>query len=114
MSMDKVSIKDRLEGELNELGLQFEQTTLVLDRTHPKTWKARIAAFWNKEIVDVPIAPLGAAAAILLTLSAVNSTKQNPHEDGIQKGQLVEAGGNTYWKDDYEKAVAHNENQNKS
>jgi hypothetical protein len=114
VSIDKHSIKGLLEGEMSELGLQFDKTALVLERTHPKTLKARIAAFWNKEIADVPVVPLGAAAAILLTLSAVHINKQDPQKDGFQKRQLVEAGGNTYWKDEYEKAVAHNENQNKS
>lgn len=114
MSRDNKSAKTRLDKELGEL--HFMKQEEVLKQAFPATRSERLRALWNKEI-ELPVVP-GAAAALLLFVwlgvqrSPPVSEPEHPAPASVR--QLVEAGGNTYWKDELEKAVTYAENQNKS
>ncbi len=102
--MERECMNKRLREELDEL--RFGGQEGVLRRTHPRSWRDRLLALWNKEL-EVPVVPLGLSFAVLLAVLAA-SQPRNP-DDGVEAPtgrQLVEVGGNTYWKDDYERAVA--------
>ncbi|QMV43096.1 hypothetical protein [Cohnella cholangitidis] len=103
--MEREFIKNRLDEELS--ALHFTKENEVLRRTHPRSWKERLTALWNKEI-EVPLFPLGASMAVILTVITLTQLQSFMDADGSleEQRQLIEAGGNTYWKDDYEKAVA--------
>ncbi|TNJ54506.1 hypothetical protein FE784_39900 [Paenibacillus hemerocallicola] len=110
MDNDKEPVKARLDEELRDL--RFQGAANVLARTHPRTWAERIRAIWNKEI-EIPVVPSGAAVAVLLLMLAIQQTANpDPEQAAPRNRQLVEAGGNTYWKDEFERAVANAENQN--
>ncbi|MFB9275693.1 hypothetical protein [Cohnella cellulosilytica] len=94
----------RLREELDEL--RFGGQEDVLRRTHPRSWRDRLLALWNKEL-EVPVVPLGLSFAVLLAVVAASQLRGPDDGDDASTGrQLVEVGGNTYWKDDYERAVA--------
>ncbi|MBN2981320.1 MULTISPECIES: hypothetical protein [Cohnella] len=101
-------IRKRLEEELGDL--RFHKGAEVLDRTHPRSWRAKLRALWNYEL-ELPLIPIGASFAVLLAILFVAPLQEDTGKgestgDMPRAGrQLVEAGGNTYWKDDYEKAV---------
>ncbi len=103
----------QLEEDLGEL--RFARTTEVLKRTHPRTWHARLDSLWNKEI-ELPLFPLGMSLALLVTIATVAQWKNSDTDEDAsgEQRQLIQAGGNTYWKDDYEKAVAASEVDHKS
>ncbi|TVY01194.1 hypothetical protein [Cohnella terricola] len=107
MNRERERIKNRLDEELG--GLQFGGQEETLRRTHPRSWRDRLRAFWNKEI-EVSLLPLGASLAVILAVAAIyqlSDAKNDSGDTDWRDGrQLVEAGGNTYWKDDYERAVA--------
>ncbi|TMV47625.1 hypothetical protein FE783_21795 [Paenibacillus mesophilus] len=111
METPKETVKKRLDEELGSL--QFTKTDGVLARTHPRTWAEHIRAIWNKDI-EIPVVPSGAAVTVLLAMLAIHHAATPDQESAVPRNrQLVEAGGNTYWKDDFEKAVANAENQTK-
>lgn len=105
MKREQEFIKKRLDEELGTL--HFTKESEVLRRTHPHSWQERLKAFWNKEI-EVPLFPLGMSMAVILTVVAVTQLQSamDKGDSNEEQRQLIEAGGNTYWKDDYEKAVA--------
>lgn len=101
-------IRRRLNEELEEL--RFLKGAEVLDRTHPRSLPAKLRALWNYEL-ELPLVPIGAGLAVLIAILFVAELTENANK-GESTGnrprterQLVEAGGNTYWQDDYEKAV---------
>lgn len=108
MKPEQEFIRKKLDEELEEL--RFLKGAEVLDRTHPRSWRAKLRAAWNYEL-ELPLIPIGASLAVLLTILFVAQLQEDmgkgrSTEDMSRAGrQLVEAGGNTYWKDDYEKAV---------
>ncbi|CAM3911401.1 hypothetical protein COLU111180_13985 [Cohnella lubricantis] len=110
-------IRDRLDEELGDL--RFLRSAEVLDRTHPRSLPAKLRALWNYEF-ELPLLPIGASFAVLLAILFVAQLQENT--DNRQRAavmpraerQLVEAGGNTYWKDEYEKAVRGVEAQDQS
>jgi hypothetical protein len=110
-------IRRRLEEELGDL--RFLKGAEVLDRTHPRSWRAKLRALWNYEL-ELPLIPIGASFAVLLAIFLVDQLQEDtgkgqPTVDMSRSGrQLVEAGGNTYWKDDYEKAVEGVESKDQS
>ncbi len=112
MNPDEYSVKQQLDEEL--MDIHFTRTAQVLAHTHPATRWERINALWNKEI-ELPLVPLGLASVLLFTWAAIQAVQTlddgNAH---LQERQLIEAGGNMYWKDDLEKVVARYENPNKS
>ncbi|BBI31658.1 hypothetical protein [Cohnella abietis] len=110
MKPEQELIKRQLEEEL-EL-LRFSRGREVLERTHPRSWRSRLKAFWNKEI-ELPVIPLGVGIALIATIVMIAQLDKDEHRGAdaiyLQKRQLIEIGGNTYWKDDYEKAVSEDE-----
>ena len=105
-------MKSRLNEELD--GIKFTGHTHVRKHTHPRTWRDRMSAFWNKEL-ELPLVPIGAAAALLLFWSVSHQPDHSATEGDIPLTQreLIETGGNTYWKDVYEEAVRKHEDENK-
>jgi len=107
MDRELESIRNKLDEEMGEL--RFSRAEDVLRRTHPRSWRDRLLAFWNKEL-EVPVLPVGLSLAVILAVVAADRLKGTGHgqEPGAaaSERQLIEAGGNTYWKDDYERAVA--------
>ncbi|QTH41465.1 hypothetical protein J4772_28600 [Cohnella sp. LGH] len=101
----------RLREELEEL--RFGGQEDVVRRTHPRSWSDRLLALWNMEL-ELPIVPLGLSFVILLAVAAASqlrSFSDDGSEAADNRRELVEVGGNTYWKDDYERAVAAIENK---
>lgn len=110
MDPNKEAAKRRLEAELS--GLRFDGADKVMARAFPRSWPERIRAIWNMEI-EIPVVPGGTALAVLLLLFAgYQANGPNRGNDGLEGRQLVEAGGSTYWKDEFDKAVANAQNQN--
>ncbi|MFC4597606.1 hypothetical protein [Cohnella hongkongensis] len=101
----------RLREELEEL--RFGGQENVLRRVRPRSWRDRLLALWNKEL-EIPVVPLGLSFAVILAVVAAAQLR-NPdggEEDAsMDRRQLIEVGGNTYWKDEYEKAVASIESE---
>lgn len=103
----QTSMRAKLEEELKEM--RFSKGAEVLNRTHPRSLPAKLRALWNYEI-EVPLIPLGASFAVLLVILLAVQFEEHSDKDDMTGDmppdrQLVEAGGNTYWKDDYDKAV---------
>jgi hypothetical protein len=114
MSNEQEDIKHRLDEELSCLSFSGQQR--VLQQTHPTAPLARLRALWNKEL-EIPLKPLGALSALLVAgaLILCNPQSGNPEHEArtlpVQgQRELIEAGGNTYWKDIYEQAVRSHEN----
>lgn len=113
MNYEREAIKQLLDDELNEV--QFTAHERVIRQTHPPTFGARLSSLWNREI-EIPIKPLGAIAVIVLITSLTLLQPHigvAPHVQSTQQPkqrELIEAGGNTYWKDIYEQAVKEHEN----
>jgi len=107
MDRERESIRNKLDEELREL--KFERAEDVIRRVHPRTWRERLSGIWNKEI-EVPVLPLGMSFAVILAVVAVSHLRTSGDEGKSgrngEERQLIEAGGNTYWKDEYERAVA--------
>jgi hypothetical protein len=110
----KEPVQKRLEEELRDLHFSLQEE--VMDRTFPKSVKSRLKALWNKEL-RLPLLPAGlAAAGIIAVMIAAGTTRglHSPFPAGADRQtagngsarQLIEAAGSTYWKLDYEKAVA--------
>lgn len=103
--------KRELEAELEPL--RFAGRAEVLKRTVEAGRRERLRIWWNSE-VELPLAPIGMAAALLLAVGIgwLASFAQEPSADGSCCGgeaELIEAGGNTYWKEDYERATAYHD-----
>ncbi|WP_256758917.1 hypothetical protein [Cohnella sp. WQ 127256] len=115
MKLEQEFIKEQLDEELGEM--RFSKGVEVLERTHPRTWRTRWKALWNKEL-ELPILPVGIGVAIILAVVMINQL--GDAQEGIdasitnqKQRQLIEAGGNTYWKDEFEKAVGSVEGDHK-
>ncbi len=109
--MERESMNKRLREELEEL--RFGGQEDVVRRTHPRSWSDRLLALWNMEL-ELPVVPLGLSFVILLAVAAASqlrSFSDDGSEAADNRRELVEVGGNTYWKDDYERAVAAIENK---
>jgi sporulation protein YlmC with PRC-barrel domain len=109
---EREAIQQQLDEELQLI--HFEGHERVLKMTHPPTFGARLFAFWNKEI-EIPVKPIGAIGAIILVVSLTlhQPEVKYPPQQNVQQHQtreLIEAGGNTYWKDIYDQAVKRHEN----
>ncbi|GGD51472.1 hypothetical protein [Paenibacillus nasutitermitis] len=107
MKPEQHSFKRQLDEELD--ALRFTGHHKVRTRTHPRSWLERLRSIWNTEL-EIPLLPAGSAVLVLLAIAAVHEWQQShTDENGTGNPQLIEAGGNTYWDDDYKKAVAMNE-----
>jgi hypothetical protein len=112
MSTERDLIKRHLDDELESI--VFTGHERVTRQTHPPTLGARLFALWNKEI-EIPVKPIGALGVIILVTSLALHPPQlgvtsNSSTEQVENRELIVAGGNTYWKDIYEKAVQQHEN----
>lgn len=114
MSTQHEEITRRLEDELHPL--LFSGHEKVLRQTHPRAFWGRLSALWNKEL-EVPLKPLGAMAAVIVAGAVILYSPQPQSRTGVHQAtvqpeqrELIQAGGNTYWKDSYERAVKLHEN----
>lgn len=106
MSREKEKMKEQLDKELQHI--RFTKQQEVLKRTHPVHFKERLASLWNKEI-EISLLPICTVMTFLfLSLGIWGFTNEKEHQP-LQR-ELVEAGGNVYWKDQLEKAVVIYEN----
>jgi hypothetical protein len=106
MKAEREHYKKKLDEELGEI--RFTKEAEVLGLTHPRTWRQSLSALWNKEF-EISLLPLGMSMAVIIAITAVAQLRSSEESEGPQPGkqrQLIEAGGNTYWKDNYERAVA--------
>ncbi|MBD3922044.1 hypothetical protein H8B09_25000 [Paenibacillus sp. PR3] len=110
-------IRTKLEEELGEM--HFLKSAEVVARTHPRSLWAKLRAVWNYEL-ELPLISIGASFAVLVAIVFVTQLEEKVDKAEPTRNlpraerQLVEAGGNTYWKDDYEKAVDDVEVKNQS
>ena len=117
MKPEQAFIREKLEEELGEL--RFDKCAEVLERTHPRSLSAKLRALWNYEL-ELPLIPAGAGIAVLLAILFVAPLQEDMGQvesSGYLPSagrQLVEEGGNTYWKDDYDKAVQNVEIKDQS
>ncbi|XEC95131.1 hypothetical protein AB6A23_00635 [Paenibacillus tarimensis] len=110
MKAERERLKQKLDEELE--AVEFTRQDEVIKRTHPRTWQDAVVSWWNKEI-ELPLVPIGIAASFLFALVTFNNLNGHTVEPPVirEQRQLVEVAGNTYWKDDYERAVAYSESK---
>ncbi|MBM4764401.1 hypothetical protein [Bacillus sp. B15-48] len=108
MNDEKKQIKAQLDRELQEV--KFTKQQKVLNRTHPISFKQRLLALWNKEL-EVPLLPVSSVIILTFLVFGMFAWNNEPHTSLSQR-ELVEAGGNTYWKDELEKVVVLHEGEN--
>ncbi|MFB9328877.1 hypothetical protein ACFFSY_23325 [Paenibacillus aurantiacus] len=102
----EAEIKKRLDEELD--GLHYTSADLFLQSAlRRNSWKQRVNAWWNTEI-ELPLIPVAAVCILLIGALLLTRDKTAPEQPLAvdEPRQLIEVGGNTYWKDDYERAVA--------
>lgn len=110
MNDDREEIRERLAEELAPL--RFGGQDEVLRKARPAGWRNRISAFWNKELM-LPLQPLALCVIVFVIAAAAwklneapggSPSKQSGTVPPAQR-QLIEIGGNMYWKDLYDRAV---------
>ncbi|RED64926.1 hypothetical protein [Cohnella lupini] len=115
MKSEQESIKRLIDDELAEM--KFGRQEDVLERTFPRSWQARLSALWNREL-RLPLLPIGLSCALLITITTAIQLKDVPggrSEAPVPLNrELIEAGGNTYWSDEFEKAVGKDESNGQS
>jgi len=104
MKDEEKTLRAVLDEELDKL--TFTGRIEVLKRTHPKSRKEKLIALWNKELELSPI-PLAAAAVSCLlffwSIGAYDTNLQLEKRAPLVKSiELVEAGGNIYYKEQFE------------
>ncbi|MEF2244723.1 hypothetical protein [Paenibacillus sp. IITD108] len=104
MNNEDERLQEKLDGELGML--TFTGQMEVLKHTHPKSRKDKLIALWNKELELSPI-PLAAAAVscllIFWSIGAYDTSLPLGKSVPLVKSiELVEAGGNIYYKEQYE------------
>ncbi|MEK8129114.1 hypothetical protein WMW72_14510 [Paenibacillus filicis] len=105
------SIRDRLDAELS--GTRFTGQHKVLERTHPKGWRQKLSSWWNSEL-ELPLVPVSLVFLVLFGAVEVNrlqSSSSGGKTTAQERRELIEVGGSTYWKDEFDKAVARSEGQ---
>ncbi|MFC5404941.1 hypothetical protein [Cohnella soli] len=105
-TLEQTHISQRLDEELNIV--KFTRAEETIRRTHPRTRRDRLHAWWNKEL-RVPLLPIGVGFVVAMTLFVGIRLKEISIRGEVplyERRELVQAGGNMYWKDEYEKAVA--------
>ena len=110
MTFERNQVREQLEEELS--GLKFRGHEEVMKRLQPVTWRERLQELWNREI-EVPLVPVGLMVALIAGASfwlRQPTDVQDPRADHPKKLELIEVAGNVYWKEDYERMIAHAEN----
>lgn len=105
------AVKDKLNKELGEL--HFSGHDKVLRRSHPKSLSEKLSSFWNLEI-EIPALPIVLAAGLLFTTMSMKSDLFQTETRLWADRELIDFAGNTYWKDDFEKAVKLHEDKSEN
>lgn len=100
MMEEKKQIKKHLDKELENL--VFTKQADVLNQLTPKRWKMKVKQLWNKEI-PIPLLPVSSVFVLLLFGYGFFSVYDNQE---FEHQELIEIGGNTYWKDEIEERIA--------
>lgn len=112
MNEDQRRIQQKLDEELQNI--VFTQSDSVLKKLQPKKPREHLKDFWNKEI-DIPLFPVAVITVLLFSMIGMNDlnhSRVNVRKPEITT-QLIDVGGNTYRKSDYEKVVNRIENKGK-
>lgn len=109
MNREQEIIKQKLDDELRNV--KFTKQKDVLNQINHDTWKEKLSSFLNKEI-EIPLMPIFTAVTLVfLSWGIWAFTNQKESQQPLLSHQeLVEAGGNIYWKDQLERAVVLHEN----
>ncbi|WP_368503640.1 hypothetical protein AB3N04_15870 [Alkalihalophilus sp. As8PL] len=86
---EREEVKRCIDEQLEHI--QFTKQKEVLKRTHPKTAREKWVAWMNQEMT-VPVVPVTSVAALLLVINMMVG------DSPTQTNQLVEVGGNVYYK----------------
>lgn len=115
MNGERESYKHKLDEELEEITLPIARRNAIIAQAYPKGWRAQLKAIWNTEL-EIPLLPAGAAFVLLLAAVVILKVQDSQTDLEGMTGQSVKeiivVDGNSYWKDEFDKAVAMNENQN--
>jgi hypothetical protein len=87
---EREELKKCIDKQLEQI--QFTRQKDVIKRTHPKTVKEKWVSWMNQEMT-IPVVPVTSVAALLLVIS-ITMGDDSPKETQ----QLVEVGGNVYYK----------------
>jgi hypothetical protein len=108
MNREKEKFKQKLDEELQPV--KFTKQQDVLNRINPVTFKEKLSSFMNKEI-EIPLMPTFTAFAILFfSWGLWMFTNEKDSQTLLTHQELVEVGGNIYWKDQLERVVVLYEN----
>ncbi|TYP74597.1 hypothetical protein [Paenibacillus methanolicus] len=105
MTNEQTEMKERLTEELGELYFAGAEKVFMKAARQPD-WKQRLRAWWNQEI-EIPLIPVAAVCFLLICALLLTRGEKSPKEQLFvhETRRLIEVGGNTYWIDDYERAV---------
>lgn len=108
MKREKEKFKQKLDDELQYV--KFTKQEDVLNIVNQVTWKEKFSSFMNKEI-EIPLMPIITTVSLLfLSWGLWTFTNEKDSQPLLTHQELVEAGGNIYWKDQLERAVVLHEN----
>ncbi|MUV36849.1 hypothetical protein JNUCC1_00653 [Lentibacillus sp. JNUCC-1] len=97
-------LKHKLDEDMQHI--HFSGQKDVLKRTHPESFRDKAVAFWNKEI-SIPLLPVSTVFALVLLAVGYHEVVVPLQPDQTQK--TIEVAGNTYWENDFERAVSRYE-----
>lgn len=108
---EQANVKAQLDAELSEL--RFQGSERVFRSVGRVTFRQKLRAFWNAE-VGLPVLPL--AAIVVIAAGTWMFSRIRPEQPGAGTAEetvaarVIEAGGNHYRQDEYERMVASLEN----
>ncbi|KKK36330.1 hypothetical protein WQ57_19790 [Mesobacillus campisalis] len=105
--MGKERLKKQLDKELQSVKFSLQEE--VMKKARRPSFPQRLSALLNKE-VEIPLLSAGIVVALFFSWGIKDMIPDEKQPDGYAERELIEAGGNTYWKDLYEKAAGKNEN----
>jgi hypothetical protein len=104
---EREELKRQLDKELQSVKFSLQQE--VLSGVRRQTFRQKLSALLNKE-VEIPLLPVGAIVALFFSWGIKDIIPEEKQTKYFAENELIEAGGNTYRKDLYEKAAEKNEN----
>ncbi len=107
MKVGKERLKKQLDKELQSVKFSLQEE--VMKKVQRPSFPQRLSALLNKE-VEIPLLPVGVVLALFFSWGIKDIIPEENQPDGNKERELIQAGGNTYWKDLYEKAAGKNEN----
>lgn len=98
MPNEQKAIHKKLHQELAHI--HFSGSEEVLKRTHPKTFSQKLSEWWNKE-VSIFLLPVGIVMLLIISVITIPTVPQDT-EINVKNRELIQVGGNFYWKDLFE------------